>query len=75
MRQLRARNPKVLYRSMKRMGPDAAPAQRLRKVGTSNVLVDCFMHILAGSISEEGRRSAVSRSLRWNTGRESQKLK
>ena len=57
------------------MGPDTAPAQRLRKVGTSNVLVDCFMHTLAGVVPEGGRESVVSRSLRWNTGRESQKLK
>ena len=40
--QLRARNAKVLYISVKRMGPDTTPAQRLQKVGHSNVLVDCF---------------------------------
>ena len=33
------------------------------------------MHTLVGPTPEEGTKSAVSRSLRWNTGRESQKLK
>ena len=41
--QLRARNAKVLYISMRRMGPDTAPAKRLRKQGHNNVLADCFM--------------------------------
>ena len=41
--QLRVKNAKVLYRSVKRMGPDTAPARRLQKVCNSNVLVDCFM--------------------------------
>ena len=32
---LRVRNAKVLYRSVKRMGPDIAPAKRLQKIGRS----------------------------------------
>ena len=36
--------------SMKRMGPDTAPAKRLQKVGYSNVLVDCFMKGLKGRL-------------------------
>ena len=57
------------------MVPDTAPVQRPGKVGNSNVLVDCFMRTLAGPISEGGRQMAVGRSLRWNTGRKSQKIK
>ena len=34
--QLRARNAKVLYRSVKRMGSDTAPAKRLQKQGHNN---------------------------------------
>ena len=80
--QLRVRNAKVLYRSVKRMGPDTAPAKRLQKVGHSNVLIDCFMRVLSGKIPENtpgnrggGRQLAVSKALQWNTGRESQKIK
>ena len=65
--QLRVRNAKVLYRSVKRMGPDTAPTRRLQKVGHSNVLVDCFMKILKGRIPENtagnrgGGRQLLSR--------------
>ena len=41
--QLWARNAKVLYRSVRRMGHDTAPAKRLQRQGHNNVLVDCFM--------------------------------
>jgi hypothetical protein len=80
--QLRVRNAKVLYRSVRRMGPDTAPARRLQKVGNSNVLVDCFMRALKGRIPENtagnkggGRQLAVRKALQWNTGRETQKIK
>ena len=80
--QLRVRNAKVLYRSVKRMGPDTAPARKLQKVGHSNVLVDCFMKVLKGRIPEntagsrgEGRQLAVNKALQWNTGRETQMVK
>ena len=71
----------MLYRSVKRMGPDTAPAKRLQKVGRSNVLVDCFMRVLSGRIPENtpgnkggGRQLAVSKALQWNIGREVQKV-
>ena len=49
--QLRARNAKVLYRSVRRMmGPDTAPAKRLQKQGHNNVPVDCFMKGLNGIV-------------------------
>ena len=82
--QLRVRNAKVLYRSVKRMGPDIAPARRLQKVGHSNVLVDCFVRVLSGRtcIPENtagnkggGRQLAVGKALQWNTGRETQTIK
>ena len=80
--QLRVRNAKVLYRSVKRMGPDTAPAKRLQKVGRSNVLVDCFMRVLSGKIPENtpgnkggGRQLAVSKALQWNSGRETLKVR
>ena len=63
------RNAKVLYRSVKRMGPDTALAKRLQKVGHSNVLVDCFMRVLSGRIPGNtagnkggGRQLAVSKT-------------
>ena len=80
--QLRARNAKVLYRSVRRMGPDTAPAERLRKVGHNNVLVDCFMRGLNGTVPEdnqaglgEGRKAMVTRCLKWNSVKETKKLK
>ena len=80
--QLRVRNAKVLYRSVKRTGPDTAPAKRLQKVGHSNVLVDCFMRVLSGKIPENtpgdrggGRQLAVSKALQWNSSRETQKVR
>ena len=80
--QLRGRNAKVLYRSVRRMGPDTAPAKRLQKVGNSNVLVDCFMKALMGRLPENtagnkggGRQLAVRKALQWNSGRETQKIK
>ena len=80
--QLRVRNAKVLYRSVRRMGPDTAPAKRLQKVGHSNVLVDCFMRVLSGRVPKNtagnkggGRQLAVSKTLQWNTGREIQKIR
>ena len=64
------------------MGPDTAPPKRLQKIGHSNVLVDCFMKVLAGRIPENtvgnkggGRELAVSKALQWNTGREVQKVR
>ena len=80
--QLRVRNAKVLYRSVKRVGPDTAPAKRLQKIGRSNVLVDCLMKILSGRVPENtagikggGRQLVVSKALQWNSGRESQMIK
>ena len=81
--QLRSRNAKVLYRSVRRMGPDdTAPTRRLQKVGNSNVLVDCFMKTLMGRTPENttgnrggGRQLAVNKVLQWNTGREAQKVR
>ena len=80
--QLRGRNAKVLYRSVRRMGPGTVPTKRLRKVGNSNVLVDCFMRTLMGRIPENtarniggGKQLAVSKVLQWNTGREVQKIR
>ena len=80
--QLRVRNAKVLYRSVKRMGPDTAPAKRLQKIGRSNVLVDCLMKLLSGKVPENtagikggGRQLVVSKALQWNSGRESQMIK
>ena len=71
-----------MYRSIKRMGPDTAPARRLQKVGHSNVLADCFMRVLTGRVPENtagnkggGRQLAVSKALQWNTGREVQKMR
>ena len=43
--QLRARNAKVWYTSIRRMGPNTASTKRLKrlkKLGHENVLVDCF---------------------------------
>ena len=78
--QLRVRNAKVLYRSVRRMGPDTTPAKRLQKVGNSNVLVDCFMRALKGRIPENtagnkggGRQLAIRKALQWNTSRETQR--
>ena len=72
--QLRARNAKVLYRSVRRMGPDTAPAERLRKVGHNNVLVSCFMQGLNGKALRNtkdgtggGEGSVVARCLKWNS--------
>ena len=64
--QLRVRNARVLYRSVRRMCPDTAPARRLQKVGNSNVLVDRFMKALAGRIPENtiGNRGG-GRQLVW----------
>ena len=81
--QLRARNAKVLYRSVKRMGPDTAPAKRLQKQGYNNVLVACFMRGLvdcsresASRLNNEEERSKVARKcLRWNSHKESRKIK
>ena len=73
--QLRARNAKVLYRSVKRMGPDTAPAKRLRKQGHNNVLVDCFMKGLNGVLPAEDRQAAVNKCLRWNSSKEDQRVK
>ena len=70
--QLRVRNAKALYRSVKRMGSDTAPAKRLQKIGRSNVLVDCLMKILSASgrvpentdgIKGGGRQLVVSKAL------------
>ena len=71
--QLRARNAKVLhiYRSLRRMGPDTAPAKRLQKQGHNNVLVDCFMEGLDGMVPAGDRQTAVNKCLRWNSQRES----
>ena len=74
----------MLYRSVKRMGPDTAPARRLQKVSNSNVLVDCFVRTLAGlgCIPENaagnkggGRQLAVGKVLQWSIGREAQKIR
>ena len=80
--QLRSRNAKVRYRSVKRKGPDTAPAKRLQKVGQSNVLVACFMRVLSGRVPENtpgnkdgGRQLAVNKVLQWKTGREVQKVR
>ena len=73
--QLRARNAKVLYRSVKRMGPDTAPAKRLRKQGLNNVLVDCFMKGLNGVLPAGDRQAAVNKCLRWNSSKEDQRVK
>ena len=79
---MRDRNAKVLYRSVRRMGPDTSPTRRLQKVGNSNVLVDCLMRTLMGRIPENtagngggGRQLAVSKVIQWNTGREVQKVR
>ena len=52
---------KVQYRSVKRTGPVTAPVERLQKIGQSNVLVDCFMKVLAGRVRENtaGNRGGV----------------
>ena len=67
---------------MKRTGPDTTLAKRLQRIGHSNVLVDCFMRVLAGRVPENiagntegGRELAVSKALQWNTGREVQKVR
>ena len=72
----------MLYRSVKRMVPDTAPAKRLQKIGRSNVLVDCLMKLLSGKVPENtagikggGRQLVVSKALQWNSGRESQMIK
>ena len=75
--QLRVRNAKVLYGSVKGMGPDIAPAKRQQQIGRSHVLVDCIMRMLSGRILENtagikggGRQLVVSKDLQWNSGRE-----
>ena len=73
--QLRARNAKVLYRSVKRMGSDTAPAKRLQKQGHNNVLVDCFMKGLGGAVPAGNRQAVVNSCLRWNSPREDQRIK
>ena len=79
--QLRARNAKVLYRSVRRMGADTAPAKRLRMIGDHNVLVDCFLKDLSGAKklsteeAEESRELAVRKCLSRNSRKESQKMR
>ena len=48
--QLRARNAKLMYRSVRRMGPDTAHAKRIGKQGHDDALVDCFMKGLNGVV-------------------------
>ena len=75
--QFRARNAKVLYRSVRRMGPNTAPAKRLQKQGHNNVLVGCFiiMKRLDGTVPVGHRQAIVNKCLRWNSPREDQKVK
>ena len=73
--QLRARNAKVLYRSVRRMGPDTDPAKRLQKQGRNNVLVDCFMKGLNGAVPAWNKQAVVNKCFRWNSPREDQKVK
>ena len=72
---MRAKDAKVLYRSVRRIGPDTAPTKRLRKQGHNNVLVDCFMKGLNGVVPVGGRQAAVNMCLRWNSPREAQRIK
>ena len=72
---LRARNAKALCRSVRRVGPDAAPAKKLQKQGHNNALVNCFMKGLNGIVPAGDRQTTVNKCLRWNSQRESQKLK
>ena len=65
--QLRARNAKVLYRSVRRMGPDTAPGKRLQKQGHNNVLVDYVMKGLNGIVIVGNGQAAVIKCLRWNS--------
>ena len=62
--QLRMRNAKVLYRSVKRMGSDTVPAKMLRKQGHKNVLVTCFTNGLNGAVPVRERQAAVNKCLR-----------
>ena len=80
--QLRSRNAKVLYRSVRRMGSETAPGKRLSKLGNHNVLVNCFMATLQGVIQEDtskgvgaGRQMEVNKCLRGNVASGVQKNK
>ena len=73
--QMRARNAKVLYRSMRRMEPDTSPAKMLQKQGHNNVLVDCFMKGLNGTVATGDRQAVVNKCLNWNSPRVSPKVK
>jgi hypothetical protein len=72
--QLRARNAKVLYRSVKRMDSDTTPAKMLQKQGHHNVLVNCFMKGLNGVVIGD-RASVVRKCMRWNSRKQSQNIK
>ena len=67
----------MLYRSVRRIGPDTAraPAKRLRKQGHNNVPVDCSMKGLNGVVPAGDRQAAVHMCLRWNSPREAQRVK
>ena len=73
--QLRARDAKVPYRLVRRMGPDTAPANRLQKQGHDIVLVDCFMIGLNGAVPAGNRQAIINKCLRWNSPREEQTVK
>jgi hypothetical protein len=80
--QQRARNAKVLYRSVRRMGPETAPAKRLQAIDHHNILVDCFIKGLPGNnvghtnaTSLEIREIAAKKCLRFNNHRGSQTIK
>ena len=73
--QSRARNAKLLYRSVRRKGPDTFPAKRLQKQGHNNVLVDCFMKGLNGIVPAGNRQTTINTYPRWNSQREDQKIK
>ena len=68
---LRAKNDKVLYKSVRRMGSDTAPAKRLHKQGHNNMLVDCFMKGLNRFVPAGDRREVVinNKCLKWNSQR------
>ena len=57
------------------MGPDTAPAKKLRKQGHNNVLVDYFMKGLNGVVPAGDRQTAVHMCLRCNSPRDAQRVK
>ena len=74
--QIRARNAKVTFRSVMRMGKDSLPKQLMTQLGLKNILVDNMVKKLGGGkVKEQHKRLAVDKCLTLNSVKPANRLK